>query len=66
MQVATMMNLRPEMSETRTYESFSKWIGTNPTRFGIVSRMYEEMTASYLTESLRNIFYNDVKATNKF
>lgn len=66
MQVATMVNLHPAMSETATYEDFSKWIGTNPTRFGIVSRMYEDMTASYLTESLRNIFYNDAKASNKF
>jgi len=61
-----MVNLHPAMSETATYEDFSKWIGTNPTRFGIVSRMYEDMTASYLTESLRNIFYNDAKASNKF
>jgi len=66
MQVATILSNRPEMSETRTYESFSKWIGANPTRFGIVSRLYEDMTASYLTESLRNIFYNDAKASNKF
>lgn len=37
-----------------------------PERFGIVSRLYEDMTAAYLTESLRNIFYNDAKSSNKF
>lgn len=39
---------------------------TKPERFGIVSRMYEDCTAAYLTESLRNIFYQDNKAGNKY
>lgn len=66
MEVATWTNVDPEMSTTRTYERFSKWIGAKPERFGIVSRLYEDMTAAYLTESLRNIFYNDAKSSNKF
>ena len=45
------------MGSTRTYESFSKILGTKPELFGVVSRMYEDCTAAYLTESLRNIFY---------
>ena len=34
---------------------------TRPTRLGVVSRMYPELTATFLTESLRNIFYMDNK-----
>lgn len=66
MQVASFVNVRPEMSETRTYESFYKWIGTKPHKLGIVSRLYPDMTASYLTESLRNIFYQDSKSSQKY
>ena len=66
MQVANFVSVRPEMSETRTYESFYKWIGTKPARLGIVSRLYPDMTASYLTESLRNIFYQNSKSNQKY
>lgn len=66
MQVATFKNLNPEMGSTRTYESFSKILGTKPELFGVVSRMYEDCTAAYLTESLRNIFYQDNKSGNKY
>lgn len=52
--------------ETRTYEDFSKFLGTKPERLGIVSRLYEDCTAAYLTESLRNIFYQDNKSGNKY
>lgn len=54
------------MGSTRTYESFSKILGTKPELFGVVSRMYEDCTAAYLTESLRNIFYQDNKSGNKY
>lgn len=33
---------------------------------GIVSRLYPDLTASYLTESLRNIFYQGRKSGNKY
>lgn len=52
--------------ETRTYEDFSKFLGTKPERLGIVSRLYEDLTASYMTESLRNVFYQDNKSGNKY
>lgn len=66
MQVATFRNVNPEMGGTRTYESFSKVLGTKPQLFGVVSRLYEDCTAAYLTESLRNIFYQDNKSANKY
>ena len=66
MQISSFTSVRPTMSETRTYEDFSKFLGTNPKRLGIVSRLYEDCTASYLTESLKNIFYQDRKSNNKY
>ena len=64
--VANFVTNRPTMSETRTYEDFYKFLGAKPTRVGVVSRLYPELTASYLTESLRNIFYMDSKSNNKY
>lgn len=66
MLVANFVTNRAEMSDTRTYESFYKFLGTNPHKLGLVSRLYPELTASYLTESLRNIFYNESKSSNRF
>lgn len=54
------------MGETRTYEDFYKFLGSRPERLGIVSRMYPNLTAGYLTEALRNVFYRDAKKTDKF
>lgn len=64
--VANFVTNRPTMSETRTYEDFYKFLGARPHKLGVVSRLYPENTATYLTESLKNIFYNDKKGANKF
>ena len=37
-----------------------------PHRLGVVSRLYPELTATFLTESLRNIFYGDTKKATGF
>lgn len=66
MLVANFTTVRPSMGETRTYEDFYKFLGTRPARLGIVSKMYEDLTASYLTESLRNIVYLDNKPKDKY
>lgn len=53
--------------DTRTYEDFYKYLGVKPQRLGIVSRMYTDLTASFLTESLKNVFYTDAKGNgNKY
>lgn len=52
--------------DTRTYEDFSKFLGERPHRLGVVSRLYPELTATFLTESLRNVFYGDNKKSNGF
>jgi len=55
--VANFVTNRATMGDTRTYEDFYKFLGTKPYKLGVVSRLYPELTATYLTESLRNIFY---------
>lgn len=58
--------IRPNMGQTKTYEDFAKFLGAGSHRLGIMSRMYPDLTASYLTESLLNIYTNDNKSGNKF
>lgn len=65
MQVAQFTTVNPNMSSTRTYEDFSKFIGEKPTRFGIVSRMFPKNTTTYITEALGNVF-ELTKSKNKF
>lgn len=66
MLVAEFTTNHAAMGTTRTYEEFYKFLGSQPHKLGIVSRLYPELTASYLTESLRNIFYNEAKGKNRF
>lgn len=66
MLVANFVTNRPTMGDTRTYEDFSKFLGERPHRLGVVSRLYPELTATFLTESLRNIFYGDDKKAKGF
>lgn len=66
MLVANFVTNRPTMGDTRTYEDFSKFLGERPHRLGVVSRLYPELTATFLTESLRNIFYRDEKKAKGF
>lgn len=60
--IAQFVTNRPTMSETRTYEDFYKFLGSKPARLGIMSKLYPHLTATFITESLRNIFYKDAKA----
>lgn len=64
--VANFVSSRATMGDTRTYEDFYKFLGAKPHKLGVLSRLYPELTASYLTESLRNIFYQDNKSSNKY
>ena len=66
MLVANFVTVRPTMGDTRTYEDFSKFLGERPHRLGVVSRLYPELTATFLTESLRNIYYGDSKKAGSF
>ena len=64
--IAEFTTIKPEMSHTKTYEDFYKFLGAKPTRSGIVSTMYKHLTASYLTEGLGNIMYNKQSSGSKF
>lgn len=67
MKIASFTSNVPTMGDTRTYEDFYKYLGVKPARLGVVSRMYDDLTASFLTESLKNIFYQDAKGSgNKY
>lgn len=66
MLVAQFTTNHGAMSDTRTYEEFYKFLGSQPHKLGLVSRLYPNLTASYLTESLRNIFYQEGKSKNRF
>lgn len=65
MKITGITSRNPNMSETRTYEDFTDWLGAKPHRLGIYTSMFEDLTASYLTESLMNIVTLG-KSPNKF
>lgn len=49
--------------QTKTYEDWSKYLGSKPKRLGVVARMYTDNTLNFITDGLRNIFYKDEKAS---
>lgn len=65
MVIASYINLKPEVAHSRTYEDFYKFLGTRPKMMGVMARMYTSNTATFLTEALMNIYYNQ-KTANKF
>lgn len=58
MLIAEFTSRIPTMGQTKTYEDWSKYIGQNPHRIGVVARMYPNNTLNFLTDGLRNIYYN--------
>ena len=66
MRISGFTSVRPDMPHTRTFEDFNKWLGSNPTRLGIVSSLYDQYTASYLTEAIGNLYTLDRGKQNEF
>lgn len=66
--IANFVTMKPELAHSRTYEDFSKFLGAKSHRIGIVAKMqpYEQMTASYLTEGMGNVYRNSSKGGNKY
>ena len=62
MLVANLTSRIPTMGQTKTYEDWSKYLGSKPHRIGVVARMYTDNTLNFITDGLRNIFYKDEKA----
>lgn len=61
MLVANFTSRIPTMGQTKTYEDWSKYLGSKPHRIGVVARMYTDNTLNFITDGLRNIFYKDEK-----
>lgn len=59
MQILNAQTVNNQMGTTKTYEQFHKFLGSAPHRLGVVARYYTGLTASYLTESLMNIYTNE-------
>lgn len=66
MRISGFTTTRPEMPNTRTFEDFGKFLGEHPARMGIVSRLYDQYTASFLTEGLFNVYALDKNVKNRF
>ena len=62
MLVANFTSRIPTMGQTKTYEDWSKYLGSKPHRIGVVARMYTDNTLNFITDGLRTIFYKDEKA----
>lgn len=63
--VANYISVKPEMAHSRTYEDFYKFLGSRPKMMGVMARMNTHNTATFLTEALMNVYYNN-KTVNKF
>jgi hypothetical protein len=63
--VANFVTNRPTMGETATYEDFWKTLGVKPHKLGIMAKLYPDLTASFITESLFNVYAKTGKP-NKF
>lgn len=66
MRISNFTTIRPEMANNRTAEDFMKFLGANPARLGIVSSLYDQYTATHLTESLMNVYTQDKGKPNSF
>lgn len=62
MKVFNFTTNRPNMGGTRTHEEFHKFLGSSSHKLGVVARMHPELTASFLTESLMNIYTSNPEA----
>jgi hypothetical protein len=66
MRISGFTTVRPNMPRTRLYEDFHKFLGENPARLGIVSTLYDQYTATHLTEALMNTYTRDANKKKGF
>ena len=66
MKIVSFVTNIPTMDNTRTREDYYKYLGEKPTQLGVLGRLYPNNTASFITESLGNIFYLDKDRKNKY
>jgi len=65
MKIIDYTTVKATMGDTKTVQDFGKWIGNKPHKLGLVASMYEDLAATYLTDSLLNIYYNE-RSANQF
>lgn len=63
--IANFVTNRSTMGETATYADYMKTFGDRPHKLGIMAKLYPELTASFITESLFNVYSKSAKP-NKF
>ena len=56
MRISGFTTVRPEMASTRLAEDFVKFLGAKPQRLGLIATLYDQYTASALTEALMNVY----------
>lgn len=61
MLVANFVSNNPNMGSTRTYEDFSKMLGTKVYKMGILAKLYPDNTISALTDLLGNVWMGESK-----
>ena len=66
MRISGFTTVRPEPHITRTYESFSKFLGQKPARIGLVATLYDQYTITHLTEALMNIYTSEKVSKNSW
>lgn len=54
------------MSSTKTVEHFGHLLGTKPHKLGKVVTMYPHLSISYLTDALKNVYFNPKKNAESF
>lgn len=65
MKVVEFTSRIPTMGQTKTYEDWKKYVGEKPSNLGVVARAYPNNTLNFLTDGLRNVFYNK-ESDNKY
>lgn len=66
MRVFGFSTQRPNMGATRTAEDFMKFLSAKPARLGLVSTLYDQYTATHLTEALMNTVTRENRKKDSF
>lgn len=64
--IANFTTVRENMGGTRTAKDFYRLLGSHAENLGILSKLYEQHTASYFTEAFGNVIYGGKASENKF
>lgn len=63
MKIVDYNTVKQTMGDTKTVQDFGRFLGEKPHRLGLVASLYQDLTASYLTDGLMNVYYNEKKGS---